>query len=329
MAMQRPWTDPLHVSVPPELVVELLRAVAADLTDNAKVTEELVDALGGEPRCWERFLIARNMSVAAAATMLRGTLAFRAGLQPLTLATKLRVSPFWPGAFSGRTRDGSPLIIMRLGAIDPRGIMEAVTEDEFRAYYVHWMETSLAHQRACGGAKTVEVYDLRGLSFSQMYMPGLKLLARTLKLGQNNYMESLHRSVIVNSPLAFKVAWAVISVVLNERTRQKTKIYSDDGSAYLQELTGLGKLEVDELLEGCVDSKDREGFAYLPAGACDALRAVDTDSAAAQPPLECDAASVRLRRLTSWSSRSSTALVCAQVSLEPAKPSPVVHNKTW
>ena len=75
--------------------------------------------------------------------------------------------------------------VYRLGSVDTKRIMNTVTEEEFRAFYVHWMEVSLAHQRAtCHG--TVEVFDLRGLSFSQIYPPGMRMLARTLKIGQSH-----------------------------------------------------------------------------------------------------------------------------------------------
>ena len=59
--------DPLHVDVPPNLVQELKAEVLEDLRASHEVADEMIWALGGEPLCFERFLVARNLNVAAAA----------------------------------------------------------------------------------------------------------------------------------------------------------------------------------------------------------------------------------------------------------------------
>ena len=127
----------------------------------------------------------------------------------------------------------------------------------------HWMELSLRHQRACGHKGTIEIFDAGGMSYSQLYMPGIRLLARTLKIGQSHYVESMHRCIVFNAPKFFSIIWKVLSVVLNERARAKTTICSDDGQKLLQELTGLEPAHVTRLVESAVDSPDPEGFDWL------------------------------------------------------------------
>ena len=259
--------DPLHVDVPPNLVQELKAEVLEDLRASQEVADEMIWALGGKPLCFERFLVARNLNVAAAAIMVRDTLVFRSQLSPMTDELKARTAPLWPGCFIDRTKDGNPLVIFQLGKIDPRKILATVTEDEFRAFYIFWMETSLRHQRATGHKKTIEVYDLKGLSFSQLYMPGIRMLARTLKIGQGHYMESLHRCIIINTPRVFKMAWTLISSVLNERTRAKTLFFSDDGSDFLSDVMGYTKERVQALLADAAQTinqgGDKAGTAWL------------------------------------------------------------------
>merc|ERR1719271_748655 len=104
------------------------------------------------------------------------------------------MKPLWPGAHCGRTVDGHPICYYRHEGSDPRKLM-AVGEDKLRAFYVHWMELSLRHQATCNDQgtrssewmNTIEVHDLNGLSMSQLYMPGLRMLARTISIGQLYY----------------------------------------------------------------------------------------------------------------------------------------------
>ena len=145
--------------------------------------------------------------------------------------------------------------------------MEMISEEEFRTYYVNWMELSLQHQRACGNAQFVEVYDLSGLSFSQLHIPSIRVFARTLKIGQDHYMESLHRCVIIHAPKFFAIAWSLVSSVLHERTRMKTRILAGDGAAALQDVLGLDVEATRALFERAkADAADiKEGLAMLTA----------------------------------------------------------------
>jgi hypothetical protein len=156
MSATHPSKDPLHVDVPPHLVQELKDEMKEDFDAYNEVAEEMVWVLGGDPRCFERFLVARNLSVAAASIMMRDALLFRSQLAPMDEETKTRVAPLWPGCFINRTKDGNPFVVFQLGRIDTRRIMATVTEEEFRAFYIYWMETSLRHQRATGQRKTIE-----------------------------------------------------------------------------------------------------------------------------------------------------------------------------
>ena len=261
-----PTPDPLHVHVPPSLTADFAAAVAADI--DCPAGREMVAALGGAPHALERFLVARKLQLDAAAAMLRETLNFRADdvatLMPIDPTVRARVGKYWPCAYC---RVGDKTVHMvRLGEIDPRALMKEISEEDFRTYYIHWMELCLRHQLACANAKQTEIYNLRGLSFSQLHMPGLRMLSRVLKIGQDHYCESLHRCVIVHAPRIFAIAWQVVSLVLDERTRQKTLILSGDGIETLEQVLGVERAQCEELLatradEGSDDIK--EGLAWL------------------------------------------------------------------
>jgi hypothetical protein len=184
----------------------------------------------------------------------RQTLVFRRDevprILPLDERIRARVGRMWPGVFCGRCAcspshpRGFPLLFFRFGDINPRAMMASMSEAEFRSFFIHWMELSLRHVASCNAPGTpscnvaamVEVHDLKGLRFSQLYMPGLRMLARVLALGQAHYPENLHRCVIIHAPTIFAIAWRVIGAVLNERTRAKITVLADDGVECLTEV---------------------------------------------------------------------------------------------
>lgn len=185
---------------------------------------------------------------------------------------------------------------------------------------------------------------MKGLSFSQLYMPGLRMLARTLKIGQSYYMESLHRCVVINTPRVFKMAWSLISSVLNERTRAKTLFFSDDGADFLQDLMGYSRERVQALLTEANQTihggslSDQAGHQWLkeepqrpgtraasPATPTPPMAAYQWsrswEQAQAKVPaepesiIECDAAAVGLRDVKESFSRSSNAIACVEVQV--------------
>ena len=127
--------DPLHVHVPESLILKLKAEVQEDLDADASLTAEFVWALGGDPKCFRRFLIARKLDVNAAAAMIRATLRYREALEPIAPETKRIVAPLWPGAWCGRSVDGHPLSIFKVGSIKMRNVLALVTEEQFACYY--------------------------------------------------------------------------------------------------------------------------------------------------------------------------------------------------
>ena len=264
--------DPLHIVVPPEAVAALQSAVAEELDSPAG--REMVAALGGDPHAFERFLCAAGLDIDIAVERLRATLGFRrdelSKLLPIDADLRAKVRPHWPGAFVGRSSDGKPIKLVKFEKVAPRAMMELVSEEEFRTYYIHMMELSLKHQAACGNSKQVEIYDLSGLSLSQLYVPAIRMFARVLGVGQAHYMESLHRCVVVNAPYAFSYAWSIVSMVLSERSRAKTIILSDDGVETLTAICGFERARVAELLATDVYGEDKEGLSLLAASSSSA-----------------------------------------------------------
>jgi len=217
-------------------------------------TTRMVTAFGGLTRCFERFLLSRHHDVDEAAVAFRATAAFRRehgmdgetpSIGPLT-EVRERIGAVWPAAYCGFTVDHSPVLLARLGRLDVGALMEQATEDEFKQYYLSWMEQSLVlqvegSQRAAAESGVprgmVEVYDCAGLSVAAL-TPHLRLLKSVLSLGQAHYPENLRTALFINAPLGYASAWSLVSSVLSERTASKVEIRRDDGAERLQELLG-------------------------------------------------------------------------------------------
>ena len=165
---------------------------------------------GGEGSLLARFATAAERDFEASLSRLRATLEFRErervhaivgralpealladGPPDPRLEVIRTVRPFWTGTFCGRTRDGSPIQYHRAVYMDNEHLM-AFDDASLRAFYLWWMETGLSLQRAgqqqCGQAsqglmpKSIEVYDLRGLSSFRLarWALGLRKFAKII-----------------------------------------------------------------------------------------------------------------------------------------------------
>ncbi len=245
---------PPQAAASSELVAALRKTLADELAGYPH-SAVMISAYGGSHRCFERFLIARQKDVVEAAVMFRETLAWRAkhGLDDGTFhideSLRERVKAMWPGQYAPSTTPcGSPMQLFRPGNADPRGMLAAFTEAEFETFYIWWMEESLMLQNKANASSIdvpdspwsgmLEVYDMAGLSLTQLYPPALAMLARVLSIGQAHYPENLRKLYLLNSPYTFTGAWMVVSAVLSANTLAKITMTSYDGGDELRDAVG-------------------------------------------------------------------------------------------
>jgi hypothetical protein len=270
LAASEIWQPPLK-----DEYAELQRRVADVMT------AEMERKWGGPSRCYERFVRARKGDLAASEEMLRKAVAFRklyeldapASAQFQERERLARVhAHLWAGNFQDfTTADGSPVQLYTYRHLQPKQLMKQVSEEQFSHVYVAWMERTLdlqnqansveyrrqlaARAGTCGPPAPgrehewmafIEVHDLSGLGRQQLYMPGVLMLTRVLKLGQGNYPEGLRRCVICNAPWFFSAAWSLISKVLDPATRDKIVISSNVPRDRLLEVN-LSEQQIDEI----------------------------------------------------------------------------------
>jgi hypothetical protein len=333
----------------------------------------MVQAFGGDSRCFRRFLVARSNDVIEAAAMFRDTLAFRTehgldnGTFKLDDALRDRIKPFWPGALSPSSKKkggeggevygsgspkkvtelrvvdgadtkpawlravapqlamrhsvfgmdplppsladpaddtdkpawlravapqlamrhsvfgmdpspsaladpakdpappqveekqgddkadcaaGMPMQLFRCGLINTSAMLAEITEEEFAAFYIDWMEKSLALQREATVEGMLEIYDMTGLGPTQVGPTGIGMLTRVLSIGQKHYPENLSSCYIINAPVIFSASWSVLSVMFSATTLDKVVISRDDGGEEL--LAAVGNQERLAALMGLV-----------------------------------------------------------------------------
>ena len=70
--------------------------------------------------------------------------------------------------------------------------------------------------------------DCTGAHWGTLNKTGWKMLQRATKLAADNYPEQLGVYLIMNSPTFFPYLWAIVKTFVDEKTRSKVKIFSQD-----------------------------------------------------------------------------------------------------
>ncbi|XP_061702301.1 SEC14-like protein 1 isoform X3 [Syngnathoides biaculeatus] len=139
---------------------------------------------------------------------------------------------YYTGGWHHNDRDGRPLYILRLGHMDTKGLMRALTEEVLVRQVVAINEEGL---RRCEENTTVFgrpiscwtcLVDLEGLNMRHLWRPGLKALLRIIEVVEANYPETLGRLLMLKAPRVFPVLWTLVSPLINENTRKKFLVYA-------------------------------------------------------------------------------------------------------
>lgn len=239
-----------------------LRRRLADLLqgDDAQLSME---RMGGEQTCFARFLNVAGGKVAQAEKLLRNTLAFRAenGVNHIledshALEVWAEFRPLWPANVAAFNRRQSPVTYFRMAHM-MRMWERGLNEERMRTYYICWCEKLLAleregHRRQGSEASeympgSYDIFDLQGVGLAHWRcLPGLRMMARTLGIGQTHYPGIMQRAVLINIPaVGFKMAWPVVQRTLDHNIQEMLSIGSAEDRQGLAETLLLSTEEVD------------------------------------------------------------------------------------
>lgn len=182
-----------------------------------------------------RFLRSRSHDVPLAAEAMRAMLLWRAANhidrtirpgclgKPLTEASLPHADAIaeLQGPINvGSTRDGHIISISLDGAGDPTILLETVSEDDLRLFFRTFFELRMMvmdaeTRRRRSVVRCLQIRDLGGAGLHLLRHSGaVMILKKILGEALNNYPESTHCVLFLNTPSVFTAIWAIIKPML-------------------------------------------------------------------------------------------------------------------
>ncbi|KAM9844107.1 SEC14-like protein 1 [Aulostomus maculatus] len=183
-----------------------------------------------------RFLSARDFNFDKAKELLCQSLTWRKQHQVDFLLDSWErphlLQEYYTGGWHHHDRDGRPLYILRLGQMDTKGLLRALTEEVLLRQVLSINEEGLRrceeNTRVFGRpiSRWTCLVDLEGLNMRHLWRPGVKALLRIIEVVEANYPETLGRLLILRAPRVFPVLWTLVSPLIHENTRKKFLVYA-------------------------------------------------------------------------------------------------------
>ena len=193
-----------------------------------------------------RFLKAREIDVDRAYDMVTDTISWREENEmdrildePLEEELYKLIVERYPGYYCGFDKDGFPVYyewtpgVQWLELLDRVGFAESIRLHyklmEFQSRVLCLKATNRVSNPDAPAAnvrdKCVNVLDMHGLSLSLLWDKRItEVLTHVSKIDQDHYPELLRRAYIINAPLAFKAAFAIVKPFLSKSTQEKIRV---------------------------------------------------------------------------------------------------------
>ena len=131
----------------------------------------------------------------------------------------------WPAFVHGQDSYGHPVLCEHPSAVKPDALKARMTIDEIMRHRIQVMETleymKSTSQRAHTVYKHICVIDLEGVTMSLFTGDVKSFLTEFVKLLTHRYTDSLHLMYLVNTPVVFRVMWAMLMPLLSTTTKSK------------------------------------------------------------------------------------------------------------
>jgi len=172
------------------------------------------------------------------------------------------ISTLYKVGFFNTTKEGNPVYIDRLGALDVDQLYAVANHDRLMQYHIALYEDMLLNKLpACSrakGSRVVQIFsilDLEGCSTRSILDSKIRsFLGSIMSTDSDNYPEILYRMFIINAPSIFSMTWNAFSSFLDKNTVAKISIL---GSRYTNQL--LEYIDGDKLptfLGGSCECRD-------------------------------------------------------------------------
>ncbi|KAI1725704.1 PRELI-like family domain-containing protein [Ditylenchus destructor] len=185
-----------------------------------------------------RFLRARDFDVQKAEKMVIASLLWRKQHNVDKILHEFVPPPvllkYFPGCWHHNDLEGRPLFVLRLGQMDVKGLLRSVGLESLLKFTLSICEEGLLKAAEATkrlgkpiGSWTLLV-DLEGLSLRHLWRPGVQSLLRIIENLEAHYPECLGLVLIARAPRVFPVLWTLISPFIDENTRKKFMVNSNE-----------------------------------------------------------------------------------------------------
>jgi len=147
----------------------------------------------------------------------------------------------YPQGYHKVDKLGRPIYIQHLGQINMKAMKNVTTEERMVRFHVQEYERALKYifpacskVRGMHISQTLAIMDLKGVGLRHLSGDVKRILSEITTIDQNNYPETLGKTLIINAPTVFRAIWAIVKPMLDPRTLAKIEVCPSD---YLPILT--------------------------------------------------------------------------------------------
>lgn len=176
--------------------------------------------------CLLRFLRARKFDLEKADRMFQHHLTWRDRILPSSLTPNdiSQVLGCGVARFGPYSRDGQPVLIVKVGNFDPNMFDSVELFTKYCAFFFERGKSKLVG----GGDKAILFFDMAGWSLRKHATPyTLKLVGELINVIQTQNPERLSKCVLFNTPMLFNGTWKVIKQLLDPVVAAKILFVTD------------------------------------------------------------------------------------------------------
>lgn len=191
-----------------------------------------------------RFLRARQFDVDKAFAMLEEDVTWRtdkrvAELASLDPADVLGCPPaimhyYQPRWIGGEDKQGRPVVWTKFGDWRVDNVLEHTTHERLIDFHI-WEQEQLvkrlqeqSDKHACSISQGVAVVDMKCWGPALMTRKAMGWLKPAVALDNAHYPERNGTAVIINAPYTFSIIWGIVKVWLDDATKAKVQIFSQE-----------------------------------------------------------------------------------------------------